>query len=211
MSSVGTKQIFLIILLALLTGAFYYYAYVYIVPVDRNLNAQIAAQQSEMGTMQQEMQDLQNGYNKFLDFKDQYDQLIKVGFFDAQDRLRAERFMQLAQEKSRVISAGYSIKPLKVIPNDKAKAVGYDLISTDIDVVVEALEDKDLFNFFFLLRNGLPGHVEVIDFDITKAADVTQPILRKIGSGDYEPLVKAVIKLRWKTLRQQANVEGEAQ
>jgi len=201
MNGVSAKQILIIIILLGLTGAGYYYSNVYTAPVQRQLGGQISMAKSETATMRQEMSDLQSGYDKFVDIKDDYDFLVNVGFFDEQDRLETQKLIEIIQKQSRVISAKYSIKPLSVVDSSLAESANAQLLLTNTDFVITAVEDADIYNFVFLLTKGFPGHVEVTDFNIKKLTDVTQPLLRQIGSGQVVPLVEATLKIKWSTLK----------
>ena len=207
MNSIGLKQTVLLVVLAAMTGAFYYYSYIHLAPAQRIVKTKVSVKQGEISTMRQEMTELKNGFNKFLDYKQKYDNIVSLGFFDDQNRLEAQKLIQLIQEKSRVISAKYAIRPLKQEDNERAEAADHNVVATEIDFNIDAVEDSDIYDFFFMLTQGFPGHIEVRNFSITKVADVTQPLLRKIGSGDPEAVVQGTISITWRTLRKNENEE----
>lgn len=201
MNGISFKQILLLVILALLAGAGYYYSYVYLAPAKLDAQRAAGAEQGKISTMRAEMAELQAGYDKFVDIKDDYDQIVAVGFFDDQNRLEAQKLIRIIQEQSRVISAKYSIKPLTEAVNESAKAAGKVLVETSADFILEAVEDADIYNFVFMLSEGFPGHIEIQEFNIKKVKDVTQPLLRQIGSGQATTLVEATMKVTWRTLR----------
>ncbi|NCO02965.1 MAG: hypothetical protein GW903_02100 [Alphaproteobacteria bacterium] len=201
MNGISFKQILLFIVLATSVGCGYYYSYIYLAPAKLAAQREAGAEQGAISSMRQEMVDLQAGYDKFVDIKDEFDQIQSLGFFDDQNRLEAQNLIRIIQEQSRVISAKYSIKPLNEEQNEAAKVAGKILVATNADFIIQAVEDADIYNFVFMLTEGFPGHIDIQEFNIKKLKDVTQPLLRQIGSGDAVPLVEATMKLTWRTLK----------
>lgn len=210
MNGISFKQILLLAILLGLVAGGYYYSYIYLAPAKLSIQREAGVEQGKISSMRQEMADLQAGYDKFVDIKDDYDQIQGIGFFDDQNRLEAQKLIRVIQEQSRVISAKYSIKPLDEEDNESAKAAGKILVATNADFIIQAVEDADIYNFIFMLTEGFPGHIEIQQFNIKKLKDVTQPLLRQIGSGKATALVEATMKVTWRTLKDDPSAsEGE--
>ena len=200
MNNIGTTRLFFIVLLAVSAGALYYYASIFLEPKSRMLKRSISAENAEISKMSQDIQELRSGYKKFVDDKDRFELVRDVGFFEDQDRLRIQSLITTIQEKSRVLSARYKIQPVEIEDNKKAEDVSHQLISTPMEFTLEALEDKDIYDFFFMLTEGFPGHIEVQAFNVERKSNITQPMLRRIGSGVYDPIVTASIKVVWRNM-----------
>ena len=87
-----------------------------------------------------------------------------------------------------------------MVESKRAKDANYKMVATDIQFDLEAIEDVDIYKFLYVLTYGFPGQVVVNDFTVSRDVEVTQPLLRRIGSGQSEPIVQSSVRISWYTM-----------
>jgi len=111
------------------------------------------------------------------------------------------------------MNARYTIKPAKSLVTDKSKEAGHKILETDIDFTLDAIEDSDIYRFVYNLNYGFPGQIAINRFSISRDVAITQPLLRKIGTGGAEALVTGKLNVTWRTMvldeTLKASSEGE--
>lgn len=206
----GFKKVFLILVFIALSLLMVGYNYLFLKPQTEALTRNISTMKSDVSTKRGQIDTLVVNHDRFIEQRERFDFIEQVGFFNTQDRLDVRRTLNEIREKSGVISAKYSMKPLVVEASNEAKEVNHKLIKTIIDFELGAFEDIEIYNFVFLLMNGFPGIVEIEQFEISKSQDVTQPLLRSIGGGKAEVIVSAKMSVVWRTLVPSDAVEASA-
>lgn len=214
---IGIGRLFFIVCLSALSALLIVYYHFTASPQSESSKKELAKNNSEISEISTNLADLKSGLEtfksqqeKFLSIKDQYD------FFNAQDRVQARRKLNVIRDISRVSSAQYNIRPAVTEKNDALKESGYKVLNTPIEFNVTAIEDKDIYSFIYHLNYSFPGIVQIDQLSISRDEEITQPLLRDIGTGreDIRPLVSASIKTSWVTIVPDPSVsikEGEGQ
>ena len=169
----------------------------------RQLRSDISFKRSETNRFREEMTEIQNEKNTFQS-------LQSLGFLGEQSRLEARKRIEAIQSYSRVLSARYNIAPGKVENAETATEADQVLLTTEIAIEIDALDDADVYKFISLMENAFIGHVSVTSLELDRVLDLNEVTLRQIGSGIPAVLVRAKLVLNWKTLlsRQQAMLIG---
>lgn len=199
---IGMQRVLGIIVLATLTVFFVFYQYFLVTPQIQDTQRELSKNKSEVAEMTENLDSLVKGIAQFSEQKDIFELIQKYEFFDPQDRVEAGRRITKMQEDSRLLSAKYSVRPAKPEKNQKAFEAGHKILNTDIDFDLEAIEDEDIYKFVYLLNYGFPGHITITELNITRDKEVTQPLLRQIGTGQesLRPLVTAILRINWRTM-----------
>lgn len=175
--------------------------WVYVLKPDIQDNKrQLAMNTSEVAEMNESLNDLMIGIEKFKQQKSVFEKVQKFGFFDSQNRPEARQRLVAMQKESRLLSTRFSIKSAEEEKNKKAKEAGYKILNTDIDLTLEALEDNDIYHFVYLMNYGFPGQILIKELTIKRDTEITQPVLRQVGLGESGPLVSAVLRVNWRTM-----------
>lgn len=198
--AIGINKFFLLLLLAVFIALAVFYNYQIITPDVTKLNRQVMTNKSEVSQMTQDLNSLTAGLEKFAQQKDAFEKVRRLGFFDPQNRVVAKQLITNIQRDSRLMTAKYTIKPAENLDDEKAREAGYKILSTDIDFILEALDDADVYKFVYLINYGFPGQVIINKLNIERDMEITQPLLRRIGVGQAQPIIKATFEVTWKTM-----------
>jgi hypothetical protein len=210
---IGIQRILAIVLLAALVVLLFLYTKFLMEPGIRITQAELSKNRGEIAEMRDNIDKLMQGMQLFQTQKDDFLYIESLGFFDDQNRVEARRRLNLMREESDLLSAKYTIKQARSIDNEQATEAGYKILNTEIDFTFEALDDGDIYNFIYLLNYGFPGLITIEKLTMAREKEITQPLLRKIGNGEYEPLVRGALKVSWITMVPDSAVEtrGETQ
>ena len=198
--SLGIQKITTLLVLVALLAFIYGYGVMTLGAKNTKIDQELRANQSEFSEITTNIEDLRTGIKKFSEQKNTFEKLSDLGFFDSQNRLEMRRRFNDMQEKSRLISARYSISPANVEENKKATEAGYEIRSTIIDFTLEAIEDVDIFKFIYLLNYGFPGQVSIEGLSISRDVDITPTLLQKIGSGELVAVIGATMRVNLRTM-----------
>lgn len=207
---IGAKRLMIILVLAGLCAVLAGVSFGLIKPEQDAAKRQLSALKSdisfkttETARFRQEMAEIQSEKNTFQS-------LQSVGFLGEQSRLEARKRIEAIQSYSRVLSARYNIGPGVISNVETATEADQVLMTTEIKIDLDALDDADVYKFISLMENAFIGHVSVTSFELQRVLDLNEVTLRQIGSGIPAVLVKAKLVLNWKTLlsRQQAALIG---
>ncbi len=200
---IGIGRLFIIISLGLLLALLVVYYHFSAVPVLSDVSKELRKNNSEISNISNDLDELKNGMeefkgrqDEFLALKDQYD------FFNPQDRVQARRQLNVIRDLSRVTSAQYNIRPAVTEEKQSLRDAGYKLLSTPIEFTLKAIEDKDIYTYLYHLNFSFPGMLIIDEISISRDEEVTQPLLRDIGTGreDIRALVTATVKTSWRTV-----------
>lgn len=197
---VGLKKVFLLFLLAMFLVVSFLYTSYSMKPTLSKTTVNLRNVKSDISEMQADMDALVEGLQKFERQKEQFEFVKNSGFFDPQNRVEIRNRFNVMQQESRLLSARYTISPAVTEDNQKAADAGYKVLNTKITFILEALEDVDIYKFLHLLNHGFPGHVSIENVTLSREKEITQPLLRKIGSGDFETLIQASVTATWRTM-----------
>jgi hypothetical protein len=181
------------------TGLFFYNANV-LQPTMQKQQANLSTVRSKSSEISNNLDKLKNQLSNFGNEKADFARVRYLGFFDTQDRVNTRKLISRIQKDSRLISARYTIKPAESVTNEKLKEASSKILKTDIAFDLEAVEDTDIYRFVYLLSYGFPGQISVKDISLVRGREVTQPLLRQIGSGQAEAIVSAKLNVVWQTM-----------
>lgn len=160
-----------------------------------------AAILNENVNLEEKIQDIQSGMDLFAQYKESFILMQQTQFFDSQNRFAIQPLLESLSDEADLVSLRYEIKPAVKIDSEKAKEVGYQLISTQIAFDLQSLEDTSIYRFLYLLQYGFPGQVTFKSVSLKRVVNVTQPILREIGTTEQrEGLVTGRAVIFWQTM-----------
>jgi len=208
---IGTKKVFFMALLAVLCAGLAYYAFFQLGPMKTQFDREARGIQGEISKTRQDIDTLIFNSERFASQKQRYDFIEKTGFFYNQNRQETRRIINAIKDKSSVLSVRYTLSPIEIDFSEPANEVKHRFVKSSMEFSIDAIEDGDIQNFVFLLTEGFPGIVEITEYTVNKEKNVTQPMLRLIGSGKKEGLLRANIKAAWWTMIPEGEVPEVAQ
>lgn len=197
---IGIKKILLMIVLAAVLGFFYFYGFMILDVSNKRQENLLSLKQSEISEIEINLTSLVSGVERFDQQKADFENLRALGFFDDQNRVNLRQRLNEMQKISRLISARYTIGAAGVESSEKAKEAGFQVLKTDISFDLEALQDRDIYQFIYLLNYGFPGHVLIDDITLARDVKITPTLIQKIGTGDNTPIVSGKLSVQLRTL-----------
>lgn len=201
----GIKRLTMLLALLAIAGGMAFYNFQILIPGKekadrdlRHLRSQIGAKQTEVDRLRLEFEELKSQQSSFDDLK-------KLGFFNDQDRVLAREQFEKIQQVSRLLSTQYEIQPAVVedLPAEEGQEPelkGYAILNSPVNIKFEAVDDLDAYVFMYLLKHSFPGHTTINTLEISRRMDLTQPVLRQIGTGQPAILIAGELAVNWRTL-----------
>jgi chromatin segregation and condensation protein Rec8/ScpA/Scc1 (kleisin family) len=197
---IGGRRLLVILVMVLVSAAMAAGLYMYLEPKKVELTREYRTIQGKISSREQDIANLQLEREKLLEQKDTFEDLKKLGFFSAQDRIVARERIEEIRELSRVLAVRYTIKPAILETNEEIKKAKHIILSSPFHLEIDALDDIDIYRFIYLLKTSFPGHVSFDKIELRRMQDVTESVLRQIGSGNPVVLVNARIEFTWRTI-----------
>lgn len=183
-----------------MNGVMAAFLYLYLMPsVDvrtsdlNGLRGEISSRNAEVAGLKQEIEAFEGQKVAFGDLKDR-------GFFSTQDRVMAREKIDEIRNLSKLLSIHYKIEPATYASDDLIAKAKHVIVTSPLSVQLDAIEDKDIYRFLYLMDTVFPGHVSLEEVSLEKKMDATQPILRQIGTGVPVVLVSGDAKFVWRTV-----------
>ncbi len=207
---IGAKRLMFIVVLAGLCAVLAGASFGLIKPENEDVTRELSELKADIDFKTSETTRFREEITQIQSEKNTFQSLQSLGFLGEQSRLDARKRIEAIQSYSRVLSARYNIEPGKVSNADTATAADQVLLTTQIEIDLDALDDADVYKFISLMENAFIGHVSVTSLELERVLDLNEVTLRQIGSGIPAVLVKAKLVLNWQTLlsRQQAALIG---
>lgn len=196
----GTKRVLMIVFLVAINVAFAAGVYVYLVPEITAKERELGISRGQISTLQSDISRLEIEFDQLEEQQAEFNRLQEKGFFGAQGRREAELVLEKIQKQAGVVSAVANIKAGELQENEEAAKAEYIILSSPVEVKIEALDDVDVFKYIYLVEQFFPGHVAVTNIDLERKMDVSGPVLRSIASGSNLTLVEATVQMVWRTM-----------
>lgn len=180
--------------------------YLYFVPQKDVLDRELRTLRGKATTMQADIARLQLEFEQLTEQRAEFEKLKQNGFFSNQDRSQAQQVLQQIQRESRVVTARAEVKAGVLNDNEEAAKAEHKILISPISITARAIDDIDLFRYIKLLETEFPGHVSFQSVEINREADLTNPVLRSISSGESPGLVTAKFEIMWQTMIPQSDV-----
>jgi hypothetical protein len=197
---IGGRRLFVIFVMVLLNAVLGAGLFYFIMPEKASHARELRQVKADIANLDMDIVNVKQQREKLLEQKDIFEKLKRQGFFTPQNRIVARDRIEEIRELSSVLSARYTIKPALLESNREIKKAGHIILSSPFHIEIEALDDADIFRFIYLLQTSFPGHVSFDDIVIDKTEEVTESVLRNIGSGVPVVLVKADLDFTWRTI-----------
>ena len=200
MKVLGARRVMLLLVLVAINVLLAAVVYGYMLPSKGKAERELRAKKAEVSRVQTDIERMRVEFDQLEEQKERFEGLKKSGFFIDQERRQAEDLFALLQERTNVISAKASIKPGTVEDNEEAAKAGHKILSSPVEIEIEAILDTDIYHYIYLLEQFFPGHVDITSMDIIRDIDVNRAVISSIASGASPPLMKARLSMIWRTM-----------
>ena len=197
---IGTKRLVIIVILILVASLLGALNYLYALPQQTQLEQQERTLRSQLSSKRQETQNLANDFAQIQEQSVRFSNLEEAGFFNEQSRIVASNRIEKVQSFTRILAARYNIQPATVIRNNDLEAANHAVLDSLITVELDAIDDLDIYNFFYWFERALPGQVSITNLEIKKDKEITESRLRSIGSGQPVVMVTGQADFHWRTM-----------
>ncbi len=196
----GTKRVLFLTVLLLLNVGLGLALYVHLIPEQEKVTSELRRTEKAVAQKKEEIARIKEEIAMLRENLKKYKILQDSGFFGNQNRVTAQDAFQEIREESGVLKAKYFIKAAERIEHKKAEEVEHVLLSSAINVDVEALDDIDIYHFIKLIQKRFPGNVELTALDVRLGSRVNDASLRKIANGEPVSMVKGHLEFNWRTM-----------
>ena len=196
----GLKRVVGILSLLLLSGAMAAVLFTVVLPERESLDRELRMLNSSIANGRAEIDKLKQDLAFFEEQKYLFGNLVSLGFFSDQDRFYAQKRIEAIQDKSNILHMHYNFTPARVEENSYAADADHVVLTTTVDVNLEAIDDIDFYKFMYWVNNAFTGQTSINSFNLERVADVDDYTLRQIGTGTPVTLLKGSITFDWRTL-----------
>ncbi len=197
---IGLKRLIILVSLLLFNAALAASTYLYVIPEStdaemklKNVEKRVSRARNDLGKMQVEFDILEKQ-------QDRFDALKKSGYFSTQVRSDAKELFKKIRGKSGVVSAVVNLGRGLTSDSFGVQKVKYKVLTSVIEVEIQAFDDADIYKYIALLKNEFPGDVTIDGLTINRARDINSAVLRAIASGGSPVLVSASLTASWSSL-----------
>lgn len=202
----GIKRVAVLVVLVALNGFLAAASYMYLAPELQTKERQLRSDRSQVSTLRNDIDRMQIEFDQLEEQKEEFEKLAQDGFFKDQSRRQAEKILSQIQKNSGVSKAIASVRAGEIEDNEEALKAEHKILSSPVEIQLQAFDDVNIFHYLFLVENYFPGHIAVKDIKIERTADVTGTVLRAIAAGGNPPLVSANVNMVWRTMIPQSQV-----
>ncbi len=210
---VGPRRMLILAVLVALNAVLAAVAYMLVMPANDKLQSELNSVNGKISASKENINKMKNQFQIIQQQKEQFTKLQATDFFTDQDRVQARDRFTAIQRYSHVLLAGYDIKAAAPERTPELTDAGQLMLTTPVDVSIDALDDMDFYNFLYLAQNAFPGYVGIKSIEVSRDKELDEVTLRQIGSGIPTVLIKGKISFTWKTIvpEKQMQQTGTAQ
>lgn len=201
MKLIGIKRaLILAILLAanLAIAGLYFLA---IEPMRNNAAVQLTSIEGEIGGLQSKIQNVKRELDDFKQNLPKYEELKRVGFFNAQDRFDLMRHLDKVKTEAELVGFPFDVTEVRELSNSDAAASQSRLIYSRIEIKdLPTMVDVDFFRFVDVMMASFPSHVRMNSFSIARVPNLDAAFLTQIRKREKLSAITAEASFDWLTI-----------
>jgi len=206
---IGFRRFVILISLVLTNIGLAALTYFYLVPESSEAEKRLSRVERNVRSAKGDLNRMQVEFEILERQQDRFDALKKAGYFSNQVRSDVRELLSKVRKEAGVISAVANVEKGKVSDSFGVSKVNYKVLTSMINVSIEAFDDADVYRYVDLLQRRFPGDVTIDSLSIRRSKDVSSVVLRAIASGRGPSLVSASLTASWSTLIPDNQVIGE--
>ncbi|MBI1328142.1 MAG: hypothetical protein GC136_10955, partial [Alphaproteobacteria bacterium] len=206
----GPARFYALLVLGLITGALGFLYYSIVAPMETQsraaLNQTISATQQKNDEIANIRDELENIKKRKVDF----DVLKARGFFDLQNRIYVQQYLDSFKAQTSLIRQKFEVSPAAVLSTPEGDKIEHVLLNSPIKVSIDAIDDVDIYNFIELVRTKFPGDPAIFSVTLRQTQKPTLQLLNTIAMGTQTPLVQAEMVFNWRSLATKQDIANPA-
>jgi hypothetical protein len=203
----GKRVVLMLVALVLVNGGIGYGLYEYLIPMRVEKERELAGIQGEIEARRNEVAKLKEEFVLLQLQLREFKQLEVQGFFNNQNRVKAQDSFDSLRQLSGLLKTRYDIKSGELVQDPMATAANYVVVHSPVTLEMDSLDDTDVYTFIKGLQEKFPGSVDLTRIQLTRTENITAPILREIGSGKPVKMVGAKVEYSWRTMANSNKLE----
>lgn len=197
---IGFKRLIILVVLVLLNLIIATVTYLYVMPESSDASRDLKTMNRKISQIRSDLKRVQVEFKTLEKQQDRYEAIRDAGYFSTQVRSEAKDLFREIRKKSGVVSAIASVEPGQTSNSFDVSKVKYKVLTSIVNVNIQAFDDADIYNYIDLMTYNFPGDMAIDSVIISRKRDVNSVVLRAIASGVDQPLVEASIQASWSTL-----------
>jgi hypothetical protein len=155
--------------------------------------------------LQNQIVELPKKYELMQKNEEEYEAMRLKGYFTDQDRIVFRQLLNDLRLATKVRQVGYDIKPLTVVANQALSNTDVELLKSEVSVTLRSATDLEIREFVHVLQDSTPGFSAIKQQSFTRAEDLNDVNLIKLGNGEAIDFVDSQYTFEWFTLRDKAD------
>ncbi len=205
--NIGLSRVFFIACLFLLNVLFFLSLYFYMLPQQKESEQALRVVKESVQSKYAEVLQLRDDFSLLEGRLKEFSALELSGFFEVQNRLRAKEKIGEFSKKAEILKVHIEPKSGEIIESLPVAEAGHVLIKSPYFLKIEAQDDLDVFYFLKMMQTRFLGLVQFEKINIRRSKNLNAPLLRQIGNGQPEVLVKAEVEMNWITMPSKKDIE----
>lgn len=197
---IGFRRLLVIGVLIALNVLFAAALYQYLLPQLKQTERKLNSTRSQVSGIQADIERMQIEFEQLDEQQAFFDLLKEDDFFSRQARRDAEEVFLKAETDSGVITSFVNVRSGTLVENEEAGKAEHVMLESPVEIRLEALEDRDIYEYVYILEKLFPGHLSINSMFLERTANLNDTILRGIASGQNPALIKASINMTWRTM-----------
>lgn len=174
----------------------------YLLPQLQTLQAMTASTREATRALQLQMRELEALEARHAADRARYAALERGGFLGPQERLDAARALEALRLKHRITGLDYQIAPVAIVNVLRdLEPADVKLADTRIRLSMRGFLDRDLHDFVAGVIRALPGHVAIVEMEVTRLLPPEAQNLAQISRGGGADLVSGTAELSWQAVQ----------
>lgn len=192
--------------LSLVAGIYYY-----MMPVQKETLKSIESVKRDNMRLQSEIAQMPLLLEQYKNAEKRYENLLEKDFISDQDRIMARRLIDGLREMSNLLTVQYDITPINFEEDSRTSLLSHQVGRSRINMTFEASIDLEAYAFVQLMEKYFQGALLLKSLNLTKANEVNEGNLIRIGKGEPVPFIKGSAVFDWYTMIKKEETEQSPQ
>lgn len=203
----GKRVVIMLVALVLINGAIGYGLYEYLIPIRVEKETELSGIKNEIEARRLEVAKLKEEFVLLQLQLREFKQLEAQGFFNNQNRVKAQDSFESLRDLSGLLKTRYDIKSGELVQDPLATAANYVVVHSPVILEMDSLDDTDVYTFVKGLQQKFPGSVDLTRIELDRTENINPAILREIGTGKPVKMVGAKVEFSWRTMASNDRLE----
>lgn len=206
----GPARFYTLLVLAAIAATLGFLCYGIVVPMALQSQTELNRTKNAISEKTSEIDNIRDELENIKKRKIDFDILKAKGFFDVQNRIYVQQYLDSFKAQTALIRTRFEVSPASVISMPEGDKIEHTLLSSPIKVSIDAIDDVDVYTFVELIRTRFPGDTAIASVTLKRLQEPENAILQSIAMGTPSALVQAEVVFTWRSLATKADVANPA-